>query len=88
MKINSKKSKREEVKIFVLKFNNYVLTYTIIAPSGERYPSKEINMYTHSLEHAIQIIDNEIQRRLGSGYHSHISCIDTDEHSDYQLALF
>ncbi|MDY0855081.1 hypothetical protein SOH20_30185 [Bacillus thuringiensis] len=57
-------------------------------PSGERYPSKEINVYTHSLEHAIQIIDNEIQRRLGSGYHCHISCIHTDEHSDYQLALF
>lgn len=71
-----------------MKFNNYVLAYTIIAPSGERYPSKEVTIYTQSLEHAIKIIGNEIQRRLGSGYHSHISCIQSEERSDYQLALF
>ncbi|MGG0315749.1 hypothetical protein ABEY48_28550 [Bacillus mycoides] len=71
-----------------MKINQYLLAYTIIAPNGKQYPSKEVVIYTHSSECAIQLIDNEIQRRLGNGYQRHISCIHSDEHADYQLTLF
>ncbi|MED1383778.1 hypothetical protein ACQKFK_30035 [Bacillus mycoides] len=71
-----------------MKIRSYTLSYTIVAPSGEIYPTKEMVMYTQSLEQTIQLIEKEIQRRLGSGYHIHTSCIHSDEHSDYQLALF
>ncbi|OUA87862.1 hypothetical protein [Bacillus thuringiensis] len=71
-----------------MKINSYTLSYTIVAPSGEIYPTKELVMYTQSLEQAIQLIEREIQRRLGSGYACHTSCIQEAEHPTYQLSLF
>ncbi|OUB89777.1 hypothetical protein BK784_26500 [Bacillus thuringiensis serovar medellin] len=71
-----------------MKINPYTLSYTIVAPSGEIYPTKEMVMYTQSLEQAIQLIEKEIQRRLGSGYACHTSCIQEAEHHTFQLSLF
>ncbi|MGR5899412.1 hypothetical protein ACT7C8_17330 [Bacillus cereus] len=48
-----------------MKIRAYTLSYTIVAPSGEIYPTQEMVMYTVSQERAIQLLDDEIQRRLG-----------------------
>ncbi|WP_242316957.1 hypothetical protein [Bacillus cereus group sp. BfR-BA-01489] len=73
-----------------MKIRAYTLSYTIVAPSGEIYPTQEMVMYTVSQERAIQLLDDEIQRRLGESYHRHISCInqEKEEHEPIQLSLF
>ncbi len=73
-----------------LKISAYTLSYTIVAPSGEMYPTQEVVMYTASQELAIQLLDDEIQRRLGTSYHRHISCTnqEKEEHEPIQLSLF
>lgn len=63
-----------------MKINSYNLAYTIIAPSGEIYSTKEMVVYTVSWERAIELLDKEIQRRLGNEYRRHITCI----HYKYQ----
>lgn len=50
-----------------MKISAYTLSYTIVAPSGEMYPTQEVVMYTASQERAIQLLDAEIQRTLGEG---------------------
>jgi hypothetical protein len=62
-----------------LKISAYTLSYTIVAPSGEMYPTQEVVMYTASQERAIQLLDDEIQRRLGTSYHRHISCTNQEK---------
>lgn len=72
-----------------LKISAYTLSYTIVAPSGEMYPTQEVVMYTASQERAIQLLDDEIQRRLGTSYHRHISCTNQEEEQEpIQLSLF
>jgi hypothetical protein len=75
-----------------LKISAYTLSYTIVAPSGEMYPTQEVVMYTASQERAIQLLDDEIKRRLGKSYHRHISCTNQEkkkeEHELIQLSLF
>ncbi|OQR53417.1 hypothetical protein CDB3_29985 [Bacillus sp. CDB3] len=68
--------------------NTYTLSYTIVAPSGEIYPTQEMVMYTESQEYAITLLDKEIQRRLGNGYHLLISCTNQEEPEPIQLSLF
>ncbi|OQR53547.1 hypothetical protein CDB3_29195 [Bacillus sp. CDB3] len=68
--------------------NAYALSYTIVAPSGEMYPTQDVVMYTESQEYAIELLDKEIQRRLGNGYHRHISCTNQKEREPIQLSLF
>ncbi|MGR5863610.1 hypothetical protein ACT7DZ_18365 [Bacillus cereus] len=70
-----------------MKISAYTLSYTIVAPSGEMYPTQEVVMYTESQEYAIALLDKEIQRRLGKGYHRHISCTNQEE-EPIQLSLF
>ncbi|MGX5575171.1 hypothetical protein ACWKTS_28160 [Bacillus toyonensis] len=70
-----------------MKIRAYTLSYTIVAPSGEMYPTQEIIIYTESQEYAIALLDKEIQRRLGKGYHRHISCTNQEE-EPIQLSLF
>ncbi|MGE6619331.1 hypothetical protein [Bacillus mycoides] len=70
-----------------MKIRAYTLSYTIVAPSGEMYPTQEMVMYTESQEYAIALLDNEIQRRLGEGYHRYISCTNQEE-EPIQLSLF
>ncbi|AUB67085.1 hypothetical protein CSW12_29910 (plasmid) [Bacillus cereus] len=71
-----------------MKIRAYTLSYTIVAPSREMYPTQEVVMYTASQERAIQLLDAEIQRRLGNGYHRHISCTNQEEQEPIQLSLF
>jgi len=71
-----------------LKINSYSLSYTIVAPSGETYPIQEVVFYTVSKEKAIQLLDEEIQRRLGNGYQRHISCTPIEAQEPVQLSLF
>jgi hypothetical protein len=73
-----------------LKISAYTLSYTIVAPSGEMYPTQEVVMYTESQEYnAIALLDKEMQRRLGKGYHGHISCTNQEEEQEpIQLSLF
>ncbi|MED3324950.1 hypothetical protein P4377_26450 [Bacillus thuringiensis] len=71
-----------------MKLSAYTLSYTIVSPSGEMYPSQEVILYTASQERAIQLLDEEIQRRLGNRYHRHISCAPSDEQETVQLSLF
>ncbi|QDZ77272.1 hypothetical protein [Bacillus cereus] len=71
-----------------MKINPYTLSYTIVAPSGETYPMQEVVFYTASKERAIQLLDEEIQRRLGNGYQRHISCTSSVEQENVQLSLF
>jgi hypothetical protein len=77
-------------KELFLKIRAYTLSYTIVArPSGEMYPTQEMVMYTESQEYAIALLDKEIQRRLGKGYHRHISCTNQEEEQEpIQLSLF
>jgi hypothetical protein len=42
-----------------LKISAYTLSYTIVAPSGEMYPTQEVVMYTASQERAIQLLDDD-----------------------------
>ncbi|EOP78642.1 hypothetical protein IGM_06593 [Bacillus cereus HuB4-4] len=70
-----------------MKIRAYTLSYTIVAPSGEMYPTQEMVMYTESQEYAIALLDNEIQRRLGEGYRRYISCKNQEE-EPIQLSLF
>ncbi|MEK4504006.1 hypothetical protein [Bacillus sp. FSL R12-0069] len=70
-----------------MKIRAYTLSYTIVAPSGEMYPTQEMVMYTESEEYAIALLDKEIQRRLGEGYHRYISCKNQEE-EPIQLSLF
>ncbi|MEK4677732.1 MULTISPECIES: hypothetical protein [Bacillus] len=39
-----------------MKISAYPLSYTIVAPSGEMYPTQEVVMYTASQERAIQLL--------------------------------
>jgi hypothetical protein len=71
-----------------LKISAYTLSYTIVAPNGEMYPSQEVVLYTASQERAIQLLDEEIQRRLGNGYHRYISCTNQEAQKPIQLSLF
>ncbi|CCW05255.1 MULTISPECIES: hypothetical protein [Bacillus] len=72
-----------------MKIRTYTLSYTIVAPSGEMYPTQKMIMYTESQEYAIALLDKEIQRRLGTGYHRHISCTNQEEEQEpIQLSLF
>lgn len=73
-----------------MKISAYTLSYTIVAPSGKMYPTQEVVMYTASQERAIQLLDDEFQRRLGKGYNRHISCTnqEKEEHGPIQLSLF
>ncbi|MGH0950426.1 hypothetical protein [Bacillus mycoides] len=74
-----------------MKISAYTLSYTIVAPSGEMYPTQEVVMYTESQEYAIALLNREIQRRLGKGYHRHISCTNQEEEEEkepIQLSLF
>lgn len=57
----------------IVKINPYTLFYSIVAPSGEVYPTQEVVLYTASKERAIQLLGKEIHRRLGEGYHHHIT---------------
>ncbi|ANS51609.1 hypothetical protein BM86_33080 [Bacillus thuringiensis] len=71
-----------------MKISAYTLSYTIVAPSGEMYPMQEVVMYTASQERAIQLLNDEIQRRLGKSYNRHISCTNQEEQEPIQLSLF
>jgi hypothetical protein len=53
----------------------YHIIYTIISPLGEKYRPEEIPLYATSEEEAVQTIELEIRRRMGTKYQIEVTCL-------------
>lgn len=64
------------------------IIYTIISPLGEKYRPEEIPLYATSEEEAVQTIELEIRRRMGTKYQIEVTCLNIDLSKPCQMTLF
>ncbi|WP_324664699.1 hypothetical protein [Bacillus cereus] len=72
----------------VINEKGYHIIYTIISPLGEKYKPKEIQLYATSEEEAVQTIEFEIRRRMGTKYQIEVTCLNIDLGNPCQMTLF